>query len=120
MNLGAINSFGLPSTPVLSPISAPACTWWKVMMSADHTKMPEMTCAAVVVRKSCWPSSESLWAAVSRTRPEDGGAEASLAAVPGSEALGAMGEGKACVALLICREREARGAAQEGRTEVSW
>lgn len=89
-------------------------------MSADHTKMPEMTCAAVVVRKSCRPSSELLWAAMSRTRAEDGGAEASLAAVLGPGVLGATGEGKARVALLICREGEARGAAQEGRTEVSW
>lgn len=119
MNLGAINSFALASTEVLSPVSAPASTWWKVTMSADHTKMPEMTCAAVVVRKSCWPSSELLWAAVSRTRDGDGEAKASLAAVPGPGVPGAMGEDKACVALLICRQGEARGVAQEGRTEVS-
>lgn len=115
MNLGAINSFALASTPALSPIPTPARTWWKVTMSADHTKMPEMTCAAVVVRKSCWSSWESLWAAVSRVRAGDGGTEASLATMPG-----AVEEGKACVALLICREGEVRGAAQEGRTEVSW
>lgn len=89
-------------------------------MSADHTKRPEMTCAAVVVRKSCWPSWESLWAAVSRARARDGFAEASLATVPDPGMLGAAGEGKARVALLICREEEARGVAQEGRTEVSW
>lgn len=41
-------------------------------MSADHTKMPEMTRAVVVVRKSCWPSWELLWAAVSRVRAGDG------------------------------------------------
>lgn len=85
------------------------------MTSADHTKMPEMACAAVVVRKSCWPSWELLWAAVSRATAGDGGAEASLAAaVPG-----ATGEGTARVALLICREGEARGVVQEGRSEVS-
>lgn len=89
-------------------------------MSADHTKRPEMTCAVVVVRKSCWPSWESLWAAVSRARAGDGFAEASLATVVGSDVLGAAGEGKARVALLICSEEEARGVAQEGRAEVSW
>lgn len=120
MNLGAMNSFALASTPALSPVSAPARTWWKVTMSADHTKMLEMTCAAVVVRKSCWPSWESLWAAVSRARARDGGGEASLATVLGPRVPGAVREGKARVALLICREGEARGAAQEGRTEVSW
>lgn len=88
-------------------------------MSADHTKMPEMTCAAVVVRKSCWPSSESLWAAVSRTRAGDGGGEASLATVPGPGVPGTAGEDKARVTLLICREGEARGVVREGRTEVS-
>lgn len=120
MNLGAINSFSLMSAPVLSPISAAAHTWWKVMMSADHTKMPEMTCAAVVVRKSCWLSWESLWTAVSRATAENGGAEAILAAVPGPGVPGAMGEGTACVALLICKERKERGVVQEGRSEVSW
>lgn len=120
MDLRAINSFALMSTRVLSPISAAAHTWWKVMMSADHTKMPEMTCAAVVVRKSCWPSWELLWAAVSRATAENGGAEASLAAVPGPGVPGARGEGTACVALLICGEGEGRGVVQEGKSEVSW
>lgn len=120
MNLWAINSFALTSASVLSSISTPTHTWWKVMMSADHTKMPEMTCAAVVVRKSCWLSWESLWAAMSRARAGDGEAEANLATVLGPGVPNTAGEGKACVALLICREGEARGVVQEGRTEVSW
>lgn len=112
--------FALALTPALSLVSAPARTWWKVTMSADHTKMPEMTCAAVVVRKSCRPSSELLWAAVSRTRAGDGGAEASVAAVLGPGVPGAVGDDKARVTLLICRKGEARGVLQEGRTGPSW
>lgn len=57
---------------------------------------------------------------MSRVRAGDGGAEASLATMLGPRVAGAVEEGKACVALLICREGEVRGAAQEGRTEVSW
>lgn len=86
-------------------------------MSADHTKMPEMTRAVIVVRKSCWPSWESLWAAVSRVRAGDGVAEASLAAVPGPGELGAAGEDQAWVALLICgRERHGEWCGME----VNW
>lgn len=85
------------------------------MMRADHTKMPEMTCAAVVVRKSCWLSWESLWAAMSRARAGDGEDEASLAAVLccvlGPRVPGSVEEGKARVALLICMEGEAKGEA---------
>lgn len=89
-------------------------------MSADHTKMPEMTCAAVVVRKSCRLSSEVLWAAVSRMRAGDGGAEASVATMLGRGVLGAGGDDKARVTLLICRKGEAPGVVQEGRTGASW
>jgi len=57
--------------------------------------------------------------AMSWARAGDGGAEDSRAAVPGPRVPGSKGESKARVALLICREGEARGAAQEGRSEVS-
>lgn len=87
------------------------------MMSADQTKMPEMACAAVVVRKSCWPSWESLWAVISMAKAGEGVAEASVVTVLGPGEPGGVGEGTAWVALLICR-RERHG--EWRRMEVSW
>lgn len=49
----------------VTPCSWSHClTWWKVINRADHTKRPEITFAAEVVKKSCWLSWELFWSAL--------------------------------------------------------